>query len=188
MEGGALGTSVPGMAVDSPGWAGYLKASPLQGSRWNYIMIYESADLSASAASLAGGFTGGSSHISRPKANFHFVIDSAFSGPDTVDGGLEVGTSWQSQDDGAYAGWPSSRSYSFSPYKDAVGICLAADLSRKPPSETQLQSLLSLVRQLQNRLSIPRDRVLFSWDSQVDPSQATTSRQAFVQYFRTLLR
>ena len=188
MEGGAMGTSIPGMAADAPGWVSYLNASPLQASRWNYIMIYESADVTASAATLAGGFSGGSLSPVRPKANFHFVIDSASSGMDTMEGRLEVGTSWQKQDDGAYAGWPRSRSHPFSPYKDAVGICLAADINRKAPSETQQQVLLSLVRQLQNRLGIPRERVLFHWDPQVDASLATPARQAFAQNFRSQMR
>jgi hypothetical protein len=189
MEGGAIGTSVPGMATEPPKWAAYVpQATPLQPSRWTYIMIYESADLAASAASLAGGFSGGSPSPVRPKANFHFVINGASSGLDTVDGSLEVGTSWKNQDVGAFAGWPSSRSHSFSPYQDAVGICLVADINRKPPSEAQFGSLFSLVRQLQSRLNIPRERVLFQWDSQIDSTHATAQRQAFAQHFRTQLR
>jgi hypothetical protein len=188
MEGGAPGPGVPGMAVDSPGWASYLGGSPLQGAHWNYIIIYESGDLSASAGSLAEGLIGGSPTPARPKANFHFVIDSAMSGSGTVDGGLEVGTSWQHQEHGAYAGWPDSRSHTFSPYNDAVGICLSADLNRRPPSDVQVQNLIALVRQLQQRLNLPTDHVLFQWDPLLDPTAATRSRLAFSQAIRSRLR
>ena len=187
MEGGTPAAGVPGMAVESPGWAAFLTGSPLQAARWNYIIVYESGDMTASAASLADGLFGGSPSTVRPKANFHFVIDSAYSGTGTVDGGLEVGTSWQIQDHGAFAGWPDSRSHTFSPYNDAVGICLAADLNRKPVSDAQQQQLLSLVRQLQQRLSIPADRVLFQWDRPLSAIPATPARQAFSKAFRSQL-
>jgi hypothetical protein len=188
LEGGVPAAGVPGMAIDAPPWAAYLSGSPLQGRRWNYIIVYESGDLTARAASLADGHFGGSPSTVRPKANFHFVIDSAYSGVGTVDGGLEVGTSWQRQDHGAFAGWPDSRTHTFAPYNDAVGICLAADLHRSPVSDAQLQSLLSLVRQLQQRLNIPTDRVLFSWDRPLGSAEPTPAREAFSRSFRSLLR
>jgi hypothetical protein len=103
-------------------------AVPLQAGAWNYIIVYESGDLAASADSLAEGLVTGGPHQSpnyRPKANFHFVIDSAQSGSGRADGELEVQTRWKNQGLGApYAGWPEPRSYSFTPYKNAVGICV----------------------------------------------------------------
>ena len=77
MEGGALGTGFPGFAVNPDSFSAKLDpVVPLQPQTWNYIIIYESGDLTASADSLAEGReTGGTNTPPRPMANFHFVID-----------------------------------------------------------------------------------------------------------------
>ena len=195
MEGGALGTGFPGFAVRADSFAARLEpAVTLQPESWNYIIIYESGDLSAGADSLAEGrLTGGTTTPPRPKANFHFVIDRAESGSGTMDGELEVGTSWQNQVTGApFAGWPDQRYHLVTPYNNAVGICLAGDLNRKPLSEAQHQTLLRLVRELQHRLNIPKERVLFQsdpdlWDPGLGPKQANPAQQAYARSFRAEL-
>ena len=176
MEGGAVGSSplaaaVGGFSLPIPAIE---PAVPLRQNNWDYIIIYESGDLAASAASLADGrVTGGnlvSSNTVRSKANFHFVIDGARSA-DGMDGKLEVGTAWLNQEPGApFAGWPDVRYHSFTPYTNAVGICLAGDLSRQALSEAQRTTLTQHVQQLQRRLNIPKDHVLFQWEaSRLDP-------------------
>jgi len=187
MEGGALGTAMPGWAINQSNVAAMVDlGAPLRPEGWNFIIIYESADAAARADSLADGrFTGGSSPTTvRPQANFHFVIDSPQSG--TMDGLLETGTSWKNQKLGAYAGWPDSRSHPISLYSDAVGVCLAADLGRGPISDAQHQTLLQLVHELQQRNHIPPERILFQWE--LDPEVAPTpARQALAQRFRASL-
>jgi hypothetical protein len=173
MEGGALGTAMPGWAINQPNVAAMVDLGlPLRPKGWNFIIIYESADLAARADSLADGrLTGGSFPTTvRPKANFHFVIDSAFSG--TMDGALETGTSWKNQDLGAYAGWPDSRSHPISLYNDAVGICLAGDLNRNPISEAQQQTLIHLVKVLQQRTHVPPEQIYFQWELEGIPTAA----------------
>jgi hypothetical protein len=188
MEHSTLGTALPGYALAAPDVAAAVELGhPLRTQGWNFIMIYESGDLAARADSLADGrlAAGGSSPITvRPKAYFHFVIDSAHSG--TMDGYPETGTSWKNQELGAYAGWPDSRNHTLSLYSDAVGICLAADLNREPISEAQNQTLLQLVRELQTRCRIPAERVLFQWESDPERS-ATPAQQAFARRFRAAL-
>jgi N-acetylmuramoyl-L-alanine amidase len=196
MEGRAPGTSVtsvPGWAVNESTLAAQLQTSaPLQADAWNYIIIFESGDLTASADSLAEGRdTGGPTHSPklRPKANFHFVIDSAQSGNGRMDGDLEVQTSWKTQGTGApYAGWPEPRSYSFTPYNNAVGVCVIGDTSRKSISQAQRQSLLNLVRELQHRLNIRKECVLFQWDANLDAMQATPEQLQFAREFRAALQ
>ena len=194
MEGGALGTAVPGWAANQPSISAMVVPEiPLRSGAWNFIMIYESGDLSASADSLAEGrVTGGNSPTAvRPKANFHFVIDSAQSGTGTMDGALEVGTSWQNQELGApSAGWPDPRSHLFTPhnYNNAVGICLIGDLSRKPISEAQHQTLIHLVKELQSRLNIRKEQVLFQWEQDGGGAGATTAQRAYANNFRSALQ
>jgi hypothetical protein len=182
MEGVAPGTSVPVMATTNESLL--LPANiALRSEPWRFIIIYDSADVAASADSLAdGSFAGGTSPSTvRPKANFHFVIDSPESG---MDGRLEVGTSWQNQSLGApYARWPDPRSYSFTPYTNAVGVCLAADLNRKPISEAQHLTLTRLVRELQKQSSIPADQVKFQWEIGPD-ARPSAVQQAYAERFR----
>jgi len=185
MEGGALGTAVPGWAINEQNISAMVdEGMPLRRQGWNFIIIYESGDVAARAETLAEGrFSGDPSPTSvRPKANFHFVIDSANSG--TMDGALETGTSWKNQDLGAYAGWPDSRSHPISLYKDAVGICFAGDLNRNPASQAQQQTLIRLVQDLQQRNHIPKEKVFFQWELEGTPSAA---QQAFALQVRAAL-
>jgi len=166
MEGGALGTGNvrPGWAANQTVGAQVDVANPLRKDAWNFIIIYESGDVAARAETLADGQVAGAPSPTpvRPRANFHFVIDSAKSG--TMDGALETGTSWKNQTSGAYAGWPVTRSHPFSTYNTAVGICLAGDLSREPISEAQQQTLIQLVHEIQQRTQIPTENIKFQWD------------------------
>ena len=185
MEGGALGTAVPGWAVNQPTIRAMIEPpQPLRWQAWNFIIIYQSGDAAASAASLADGRnTGGNtSQGLRHKANFHFVINSAKSG--RMDGELEVGTSWQNQVPGApYAGWPDARSYSFTPYNNAVGICVSTDLHRRP-DEAQHQTLLQLVHELQQRC--PNAKILFQWELD-DQARPTAEEKQYADSFRASL-
>ena len=127
MEGGSLGTSVPGWAINQPDIAAMVvPAVPLQAQAWKFIILFESQDLTASADGLSDGLVAGgqSSEPSkvRPKANFHFVIDGAQSGSGTMDGALEVGTSWQNQSAGApFSLWHDTRSHSIHPLYQCGG-------------------------------------------------------------------
>ncbi len=182
MEGGALGTAMPGWAINQPNVAAMVDSGgPLRPQGWNFIIIYESTDLAARADSLTDGRLAGDSFPTtvRPKANFHFVIDSAQSG--TMDGKLETGASWKNQELGAYAGWPDSRSHPFSLYKDAVGICFAGDLNRSPVSAAQQQTLIHLVQVLQQRTHIPPEQIYFQWELEGTP---TAAQQGFARQIR----
>jgi len=191
LEGGAPGTSVPGMAVDAPSFSSQIEpTNSLQTKAWNYIILYESADVSASAATLADGLSGGpnSPHV-RPKANFHFVIDGPLSGDGTLDGKLEISTGWQNQNLGApYAAWPDTRSYSITPYNNAIGICLISDMNRRQVTQGQYQKLIQLVHELQKRWQIPSQNVLFQWNPQLNALRPSPSQDAFERGFRADLR
>ena len=123
MEGGPVGNATAGVAYETQdALAAELDpAVPLQPGPWQYIIVYESGDFAGSAASLADGRLGENAARSstvRPKANFHFVIDSARSRHESaMDGELEVGTAWLNQEFSApYAGWPDIRYHNVSPY------------------------------------------------------------------------
>lgn len=167
--------------------------APLNPAAWNYIIIYQSGDLAASAASLADGRVQGgtalNSNAPRPKANFHFVVNNARSRRGAPDGDLEVGSTWTNQKPGApYDRWPDTRYYSSSPYKNAVGICFAGDLNREPISSNQHRSMVNLTRHLQDRLNIPAERVLFQWELEINAPYATQAQKDYATAFRATLR
>ena len=190
----AMGTGPTMAAFQSPTLAGQLEPSvPLQRGAWNYIIIYQSGELSGSSDSLADGLVAGGTESTpttvRPKANFHFVVDNARSRRGVSDGELETGEVWRSQVAGApYAGWPDYRYHPSSAYKNAVGICFIGDVNREPVSEAQHKTLIQLVRELQSQLNIPAEQVLFQWDLGPNAGKATAAQQAYAQQIRASLR
>ena len=165
----------------------------LQTGRWNYIIIYESADSAGRAANLADGRAkaGGwpeTNNSARQPANFHFVVDTVGSRTGAIDGELEIGSAWLNQISGApYAGWPDSRYHNYAEYRNAVGICLIGDINRTPISEPQSQTLLQLTTELQHRLHIPSQQVLFQWELVPNAARATPAQRAFAVRFRQML-
>ena len=196
MESRPLSGSPEGLwATSTQDWS--LVSTPrvaLQSGRWNYIIIYESADSVARAASPADGHAKGGgrpendANSARQPANFHFVVDAAGSRPGAIDGELEIGSAWLNQISGApYAGWPDSRYHNYAEYKNAVGICLKGDINRTSISEQQCQTLLQLTTELQHRLNIPNQQILFQWELVPSAAHATPAQRAFAARFRQML-
>ncbi|HVS73507.1 MAG TPA: N-acetylmuramoyl-L-alanine amidase [Phycisphaerae bacterium] len=192
LEGGAGSTPLAAAFTAQPVEAQLATNVPLQQGTWEYIIVYESGDLAGSSASLADGrVTGGADlppHTVRPKANFHFVIDSAQSGRSPSDGHLEVGTSWLNQQVGApNAGWPDVRYHQIPPYTNAVGVCLISDLNRAPVSAAQHQCLVQVLRDLQQRLHIPKSHIYFQWELGPNAVNASLTQKAYADTVRSSL-
>ncbi|HVV72892.1 MAG TPA: N-acetylmuramoyl-L-alanine amidase [Verrucomicrobiae bacterium] len=192
LEGGGGSTPLAAAFTSEPLAAQLATDVPLQEGAWEYIIVYESEDLAGSSASLADGrVTGGADlppHTVRPKANFHFVIDSAQSGRQNSDGHLEVGSSWLNQQVGApNAGWPDSRYHQIPPYTNAVGVCLISDLNRAPVSAAQHQRLVQVLRDLQQRLHIPKSHIYFQWELGPNAIHASLTQKAYADTVRSSL-
>ncbi len=188
MEGGSGGSSPMAVAVDNSSTISSIieSASPLRTNAWDYIIIYESGDQAGGTAGLTdrrdiGGIVPTSDTV-RSQANFHFVIDGSVS-KDGMDGQLKAGTAWNHQESGApFAAWPEVRYHSILPYNRAIGICLDGNLDQHPISEAQYSTLIQLVQELQTRLHIPKDHVLFQgeasqWDHRL-PAYSPSAVQA----------
>ena len=83
---------------------------------------------------------------------YDFVIGN---GNGNRDGRVEVTFRWKKQIAGAHVGgtpnnWANEK---------AIGICLVGDFTKTRPSSRQMRSLAKLVRFLQNRYKIPRNRI-----------------------------
>ena len=83
---------------------------------------------------------------------YDFVIGN---GTDSGNGQVEVTYRWRKQITGAHCG--STRGNWANKY--AVGICLVGNFSHTAPAMQQMQSLVKLIRFLQNRYGIPKSRI-----------------------------
>jgi hypothetical protein len=82
---------------------------------------------------------------------YDFVIGN---GTDSGDGQVEVTFRWREQLTGAHCKTPNNWGN-----EKGIGICLVGNFDYSAPTARQMQSLVKLVRFLQNRYSIPRSRV-----------------------------
>lgn len=83
---------------------------------------------------------------------YHFVIGN---GSNSNNGKVEVTYRWKKQVTGAHCGG-TPRNWA---NKDGIGICLVGNFNQTQPSIAQMQSLVRLVRFLQMRYRIPKNRI-----------------------------
>ena len=82
---------------------------------------------------------------------YDFVIGN---GTDSGDGQIEVTFRWRGQITGAHCKTPNNWGN-----EKGIGICLVGNFDYTSPSVRQMQSLVKLVRFLQNRYRIPKSRI-----------------------------
>lgn len=117
-----------------------------QEGRWTSIVIHDSRTPQGSAQTMHHVHQ----QLGRGGLGYHFVIDN---GPGSDDGKIEVGFRWSSQAPGAFfdvrtANWP-----------DAIGICLIGDGEAGRFTDAQLNQLIWLVRNLQQRYGISKSSI-----------------------------
>lgn len=81
---------------------------------------------------------------------YHFVIGNGNGMPD---GEIAMSRRWQRQLDGGHLASSAQNAYS-------IGICLVGNFEQTRPTAQQMASLRALVRYLQTRCGIPRDKVM----------------------------
>ena len=115
---------------------------------WKYIVIHHSASDSGNASSIGKyhknvkGWANG--------LGYHFLIGN---GHGSNEGQIEVGNRWDEQIDGAHAGNDKYNKY-------GIGICLVGNFENKPPTDSQMSSLLYLINYLQKRCNIPDSNIV----------------------------
>ena len=159
-----LATTPTGGMTDAAGSGGGLDAilrttNPVQGGRWQAIVIHDSGDLVGTPVRMdeqarARGLRG---------LGHHFVIGN---GGGMADGELFVSQRWMDQTHGAHAAGVNADWFN----RNAVGICLVGDGNRRRFSAAQATRLHEVVRLLCQRLSIPADRVYLH--SQIAPTSS----------------
>ena len=122
---------------------------PLDGNRWQAIVIHHSGSITGSPASIER------EHEARSLKGLghHFIIGN---GRGMEDGQVYLGFRWRDQLPGAHAAGPDGDWYNH----HAISICLVGDGDRKPFTPAQLRELTELTQTLCRRLGIPENRVL----------------------------
>jgi hypothetical protein len=116
---------------------------------WSAIVIHHSATDAGNAAIIdkwhreENGWNG---------IGYDFVIGN---GTDSPDGAVEPTYRWRGQLTGAHTGGTPGNWAN----EEGIGICLVGDFSRTAPSARQMDSLVRLVRFLQQRYGITRSRI-----------------------------
>lgn len=116
--------------------------------QWTAIVIHHSATKQGNAAIFdkwhkEGNYWEG--------VGYDFVIGN---GTSSGDGEVEVTFRWREQRTGAHCKTPDNWAN-----EKAVGICLVGNFEQTAPTVRQLQSFVKLVRFLQERYGIPKDRI-----------------------------
>ncbi|OHB61437.1 MAG: hypothetical protein A2167_04330 [Planctomycetes bacterium RBG_13_46_10] len=145
-----LSTPAPGRAVSggeglTQGW---VPPSSVE-KKWTAIVIHHSGTKNGDSA-IFDKWHRENNHWQG--VGYDFVVGN---GSNSGNGEVEVTYRWQKQVTGAHVGGTPGNWAN----KDAVGICLVGDFNKTQPTNAQMQSLVKLVRFLQNRYGIPRSRV-----------------------------
>jgi len=117
--------------------------------KWTAIVIHHSATKNGSAAIFDRWHK---ENKYWEGVGYDFVIGN---GTNSSDGQVEVTFRWRRQIAGAHCGGTPANWAN----KDGVGICLVGNFNQTVPTRRQMQSLVKLVRFLQNRYRIPKTRV-----------------------------
>lgn len=119
------------------------------GKKWTAIVIHHSGTKNGSATVFDKWHREGKHWEG---VGYHFVIGN---GTNTGNGEVEATFRWRQQKVGAHCGGTAGNWAN----RDAVGICLVGDFNRTLPPSQQMRSLLKLIRFLQGRYKIPKNRV-----------------------------
>lgn len=138
-----------GQRLTIPNTYGPRPVIPLYPSRkWTHIVIHHTATHEGNASSIdkmhqKRGFWNG--------LGYHFLIDNGTDGK--FAGQIEVGPRWIKQQDGAHANANNMN-------EEGIGIALVGNFSESHVSRAQFDSLVHLVRTLQQYYRIPNSRVI----------------------------
>jgi len=148
----ALSLSALELASDSARQEILVTPSDLE---WNYIIIHDSRGITGGQQQLDAAWDREYARQGQPTprgAGYHFVINDHLG---RADGDIEIARRWKDQLAGDYINGEQADMWN----RQAIGICLMGDADNRSFSKDQSESLVELVRLLQEAYGISRDRV-----------------------------
>lgn len=116
--------------------------------RWKYVVVHHSATPNGGARAF-DHFHRNKRHMKNGLA-YHFVIGN---GNGAQDGKVEVGGRWKKQLPGGHCSNQKMNEI-------GIGICLVGNFEKTRPTRRQMESLVTLVKHLQEEFGIPDKRVI----------------------------
>ncbi|WP_437204425.1 peptidoglycan recognition protein family protein [Planctomicrobium sp. SH664] len=119
---------------------------------WKYVVIHHSATTSGSVSSIDKEHRQRLDSKGRPwqGIGYHFVIGN---GNGLGDGRVEPTFRWENQLSGAHAGQKQFNDY-------GIGICLIGNFEQAGPTQAQLETLRTLVRDLKQEFQLTDEQLL----------------------------
>ncbi|NIA06576.1 MAG: hypothetical protein GWP14_02885 [Actinobacteria bacterium] len=133
---------------------------PVDGARWQYILIYQSGLMSGNAQTIAESYR----QERRQELPYHFVINNGYGAPD---GRIQVSQRWVEQKpDSPYAVGQAGTVPGAT-----IKICLIGDFSTAGPKPTQMRQLQALLKSLQQQCQIPSENIFLSSSGKLGKNQ-----------------
>jgi len=133
---------------------------PVDGARWQYILIYQSGSTSGDAQAIAESFR----QERRQELPYHFVINNGDGAPD---GRIQVSQRWVEQESaGPYAVGQGGMVPGA-----VIKICLVGDFGSAGAGPTQMRQLQALVKSLQQQCQIPSENISLASSGKLGKNQ-----------------
>ena len=127
---------------------------PVDGIRWQYVLIYQSGSTTGNAQTIAQSYQ----QSRRQGLDYHFVINNGHGAPD---GRIQVSQQWVEQH-------PDSLHLAGGAI---IKICLIGDFSSAGPAPTQRKQLQVLLRSLQQQCAIPAGNISLASSGRLGTNQ-----------------
>ena len=122
---------------------------------WQYIIIHDSRGQVGGEDELNAAWDDWyrSQGLPRNGAGYHFVINDD---QGSEDGGIQRARRWENQLVGGFIDAEDANFWN----RVSIGVCVMGDATEQPYSKSQMDSLVWLIKQLQEQYGIPRERVI----------------------------
>ncbi len=141
-----ISSAIPGSGTES---VLFNTLPQVRTGRWNALVIHFSGESRGTLTTISQS----QAQKGKIDSGYHFIINNGNGKPD---GEIERGFRWLRQYPGEFGKGNNADWFN----KHALGICMVGNPDQVPPTDLQMRELTWLVRQLQERLNIPAERVI----------------------------
>ena len=133
---------------------------PVDGARWQYILIYQSGSTSGNAQTIVESYR----QERRQELPYHFVINNGYGAPD---GRIQVSQRWVEQKSVG----PHAIGQAGTVPGAVIKICLIGDFGAAGAEPIQMRQLRTLLRILQQQCQIPSENISLASSGKLGKNQ-----------------